>query len=157
MSFRRLQWLFPIAVSLHNLEEAIAYPDFVSLHSKDLKWTIEPSTFGFAVLVLTVAAWIVTYYSWREGSQSLAAYLVFGYAAAMLLNVAVPHVPLAAWFAGYTPGLLTAVTLNLPCMSFLLVRALGEDYVTGKKAAAVSGAVIGGIAALILLLSLTPR
>lgn len=113
---------------------------------------MEPSAFWFGLGILTLAAWIVTYRSWRAGPQSLAAHLVFGYAAAMLLNVAIPHVPLAIWFAGYTPGLTTAVAVNLPCMTLLLARALGEHYVCRRKAAGASAAVAVGIAALIGLL-----
>jgi hypothetical protein len=32
----------------------------------------------------------------------------------MLVNVIVPHVPLAIWSGGYAPGVVTAVLLNLP-------------------------------------------
>jgi hypothetical protein len=133
------------------LEEALAYPHFLAVHASGLRWTIETSAFWFAVSVLTLAAWIVTYFSWRDGAQSFSAYLVFGYAVVMLVNVAVPHVPLAVWFRGYTPGLITAVTVNLPCIAFLLARALGERYVSRKKATKVSAVVMLGISTSIML------
>lgn len=154
MSFRRLQWLFPVTVTLHNAEEAITYPIFLATYSGELKWAIEPSIFVWALIGLTIAAWIVTYLSWRNGPRSLAAHLTFGYAAAMLVNVFAPHVPLAIWLRGYTPGLFTAVAVNLPCLPFLLVCARSEDYVAPRKAAVASIAAVIGGAALAGVLSL---
>ena len=144
-----------MTVTLHNAEEAIAYPMFVAKQSGNLKWAIEPSIFAAALIGLTIAAWIVTYLSWRNGPRSLAAHVIFGYAAAMLVNVFAPHVPLAIWFRGYTPGLFTAVAVNLPCLPFLLVCARSEDYVASRKAAAASIATVIGGAALAGVLSLT--
>jgi hypothetical protein len=75
----------------------------------------------------------------------------------MLLNVAAPHVPLAIWYAGYTPGLLTAVAVNLPFLPMLLARARSERYVAPNKAIAFSvAAAIGGIV-LVTLLSFLSR
>jgi hypothetical protein len=61
--YRRQQWLFPIAVTLHNAEEALTYAAFRASHSSELQWAIEPSIFVRALIVLTLAAWIVIYLS----------------------------------------------------------------------------------------------
>jgi hypothetical protein len=47
----------------------------------------------------------------------------------MLLNVFVPHIPARVWFRSYTPGVVTAVMINLPVMGYLAMRALGERKV----------------------------
>ena len=47
-------------------------------------------------------------------------------AATMLVNVAVPHVPAALLVRGYTPGLVTAVTVVLPVTSRYLLQAHGD-------------------------------
>ena len=47
----------------------------------------------------------------------------------MLVNVFVPHLPAALWFRSYAPGVVTAVLVNLPLMSYLAVRALREQWV----------------------------
>src|ERR1022692_2471925 len=106
ISFRQLQWLFPIAITTHNLEEAIWLPGFVAAHGSELPWTVEPAEFRFALAVLTAAAWIVTYLNWRTGPQSVWAYLLFGYIVAMLVNVVVPHIPAAIIFRAYVPGVI---------------------------------------------------
>lgn len=149
MPLHKLQWFFPIAVTLHNCEEAIWMPKWVSRHAAQLPLQL-PGTkeLRFALVVLTLAAFAVTYLSDRKGEQSIGAYLMFGYVVAMLVNVFVPHVPATLVFRSYTPGVVTAVLINLPLMSILLFRAVRERWVSGLKAVAFAVVVplaIGGV------------
>jgi hypothetical protein len=135
MAFEKLQWLFPIVVTLHNGEEAIWMPGWDLRHAARLP--LHPPgaiKIRIALLVLTVAAFAVTYLSSRKGPGSLWAYLLFGSIVTMLLNVFVPHVPAALIFRGYAPGVVTAVLINLPLMGYLALRAVRERWVRGGKA-----------------------
>lgn len=132
--FRRLQWIFPVVVTLHNLEEGILLPAFIATHADQLPWAVRSGEFRLALVVLTVAAWVVTYLSWRTGKQTLWAYLEFGYMVAMLVNVFVPHIPSVFVFRRYVPGVVTAVVLNLPVLTVLATKAVREGYVAGRKA-----------------------
>ena len=137
MEFRQLQWLFPIAVTLHNSEEAIWMPSWTHEHAAQLP--VNPPgavEIRLALFMLTLAAFLLTYLSTRKGPRSLWAYLLFGYIVAMLANVFVPHLPASLWFRGYTPGLVTALLINLPIMSFLALRAVRDGWVFGTKAIA---------------------
>jgi len=87
-----------------------------------------------ALVVATLAAFLVTYLSVRGGKQSVWAYLTFGYIVAMLANVFIPHVPASIVLHSYTPGLATALVVNLPLMSWLAARAVREQWVGGWKA-----------------------
>lgn len=151
MNFGRLQWLFPFAVTVHNAEEAIWMPSWDARHAADLP-VQPPGAFAFriALVVLTVAACVITHLSARRGRQSVWSYLVFGYIVTMLANVVVPHVPAAIVFRGYVPGVATAVLINLPLMSFLVVRAVSDGWVSGWKAVAVGTGVPLGIGGSIL-------
>jgi Protein of unknown function with HXXEE motif len=134
MTFRKLQWLFPIAVTLHNAEEAIWMPRWSAGHAAQLP--VHPpgaAEITAALVVFTAAAFAVTYLSTRRGPESIWAYLIFGYIVAMLANVFVPHVPAAMVFHGYAPGVVTAVLINLPVMSILLICMLHEGWVHGWK------------------------
>lgn len=150
MTFDRMQWLFPIAVALHNGEEAVWMPGWVERHVGWLPANPPPGAMKIriALLLLTVAAFVVTWLSARRGPQSVWAYLTFGYIVAMLVNVLVPHVPAAIWFRGYAPGVATAVVVNLPLMSWLAWRAVHDRWVSGWKAAAFGVGVpaIAGVA-----------
>jgi hypothetical protein len=136
MQFQRLQWLFPIAVTLHNSEEAFCMPNWVSVHSSQLPFHPGAAKIRSGLLLLTFAAFVVTYGSAQKGKRSVWAYLLFGSAAAMLGNVFIPHVPATLVFGEYTPGVVTAVLINLPVMSILLFMAVREQWVSGMKAVA---------------------
>ena len=66
MQFQRMQWLSPIAVTLHNSEEAVYMAKWVSVHSGQLP--LHPATvkIRFALLLLALAAFAVTYLSAAE-------------------------------------------------------------------------------------------
>ncbi len=156
MSFQNLLWLFPVAVTLHNAEEAIWLPGW---SKRTVLWRtpVSPGTFRFAVVVLTILAFAVTGLSASSGKQSVWTYLAFGYMAAMLANVLIPHLVLTAALRSYMPGVATAVALNLPVLSWLVVLALREGYVSGWKAAAYSAGVAGVLLASIPILFKTGR
>lgn len=135
MTFRTVQWLFPIAVTLHNTEEAIWMPRTAG---QAMQLPVRPpgaAEIWVALAVFTVAAFAVTYVNAHRGPESIWAYLTFGYIVAMLANVFVPHLPAAILFRGYAPGVVTAVLINLPVMSFLTFRMLREGWVHGWKVA----------------------
>jgi hypothetical protein len=148
MDFRNLEWLFPVVITLHNAEEAIWFPGW----SKGAgRWyaSFAPSVARFGVTVLTVLAFVVTWLSARSGRQTVWTYLAFGYMVAMLANV-IPHIAASVATRSYTPGVVTAVVLNMPVLSLLVVLALRNGYVSGWMAVAYSIAVPG------LLLLLIP-
>jgi len=154
MSFPRLIWLFPVVTALHNLEEAIWFPAWAR---RTGRWhaRFTPGAFRFAVLVLTVLAFAVTGMSVRSGRQSVWTYLAFGYAAAMLANAFIPHIAVAITRHAYMPGFWTALLLNVPVLSWLVVLAIKQGYVSADRAAAyaagVAAALLASIPALFYL------
>jgi hypothetical protein len=68
---------------------------------------------------------------------------------AMLANVLIPHISLTLALRRYMPGVVTAVALNLPSLSLLVLFAVRQGYVSGWKAAEYSIGVSG-----LLLLSI---
>lgn len=137
MKFETVRWLFPIAVTLHNLEEAIWFPAW-SKAASGWHQPVEVSEFWFAVTILTALAYLVTGLSIRLGRNSWATYLLVGYAFAMLLNVLIPHVLATVLLHQYMPGLATALLFNLPIMSSILYLAIRDGFVTWKKSLFVS-------------------
>jgi hypothetical protein len=85
--------------------------------------------FRSAVIVLTLLAMVSAWLGTVEGKASLSAYLVAGYAFAILLNVFVPHAAVSVVFRTYMQGTATAVLLNLPVTIGLVTRAFREHYI----------------------------
>jgi Protein of unknown function with HXXEE motif len=134
ISFGKMQWLFPIAVTLHNGEEAICMPQWISAHSGLLPLHPGRGSIWVGLLLLTLAAFAVTILSAQKGEQSTWAYLLFGYVAAMFINVFLPHIPATLVYGEYTPGVVTAGLINFPIMSILLFKAVRDQWVSGIKA-----------------------
>ena len=148
MNFQSLQWLFPIVVTLHNAEEAIWFPEWTQ---RVRRWPapVTPGVFRFAVTVFTILAFAVTWLSARSGRQTVWTYLAFGYMVGVLANALIPHIAVTVAMRSYMPGVATAVALNLPALTLLVVLALSEGYVSGWKAIVYSAGVSG-----LLLLSI---
>ena len=151
MDFVTLVWLFALAITLHNLEEALLLPAWSQTAGK---WhhPVGAQEFRFAVAVLTVLAYIAAVMAAVGGKESMGAYLLAGYALAMLLNVLFPHVIATVVMRRYAPGTLTALLLNFPVTVLLLHQSLLEGYVQLYRLTWAGPLVVAGIMAAIPLL-----
>ncbi|NNF99412.1 MAG: HXXEE domain-containing protein [Desulfobacteraceae bacterium] len=128
MDFDLLIWLFCIAITLHNLEEAIWLPGWSNV-SKRFHRPVDKVEFRFAVAVLTLMAYVIAFFSMTGGKGGIGAYLICGYALAMLLNVVFPHIPATLILRRYAPGTATAMLLNLPVSLMLLHKGIEEGFI----------------------------
>ena len=128
MTFVQSAWLFATVTALHNLEEAIWLPEW-SRNAGRWHHAVERDEFRFAVIVLTLLAVLSVVLAIHQGKESLGAYLVTGYALAMLLNVLLPHVVASLVMRRYMPGTATAVLLNLPVTLCVLNLGLREGHI----------------------------
>jgi hypothetical protein len=149
VNFAMLQWLFPVVIALHNLEEAVWLPGWAN-RTGFWRTPASPRAFRFVLALLTALALAVTWLSARSGAQTFWTYLMFGCVVAALANAVFPHLALSISRRSYMPGTATAVALNLPVLSFLVAAALSERQVSGWKSAAYAI----GVPALLLLLLL---
>jgi hypothetical protein len=117
-------WLFPLATLLHNLEEAIWLPAW-SQRGSHLHPPVEPFQFRFAVTTLSLLAVALTYLASTGGRRSLELYAA--YSGAMLANIVFPHVLQSVLERAYTPGIATALAVNLPANGYLLWRIVIRD------------------------------
>jgi len=125
---RRPALLLAAAFAAHNLEEGLAFPamrDAVAAraHELGIPWWSPPDTATtVALLVLTVVAGAAMLWAARARPSDTKRTAVRALAWVMLANVLLPHVPAAFALGGYTPGLATAVAVNLP-LSLWALRA----------------------------------
>lgn len=140
MRFVTLQWLFPVVITLHNLEEALWLPGSAN-RTGFWRPPASPRTFRFVAAVLTALALAVTWLSSRSGAQTFWTYLMFGYVVATLGNAVFPHLAVSISRRSYMPGTATAVALNLPVLSLLMASAFSERQVSGWKSVAYAARV----------------
>lgn len=151
MGFVWLAWLFVLVVALHNLEEAIWLPAWSQAAGR-WHYSVGNSEFRFAVVVLTLLAAGAAGLATLQGKGGLGAYLVTGYALAMLLNVLFPHLLATLVLRRYVPGTATAVLLNMPVTIALLESSIREGYIELHAFAIYGSLVVVGIVSSIPLL-----
>lgn len=120
-------WLFPIAFTVHNVEEAIWLPAF-SQHAGRFHPRVEPAEFLFALVPITLLGWLVTGAFALYGAQSWAGYLFFAFNMGMAVNVVFPHLAATVVLRRYCPGLATGMVLLLPSTVYLLLLGYTGRY-----------------------------
>ena len=131
--FRVLLWLVPVFLTLHNLEEA----PFMESWSKHLPLKVHPvvSTRQFvaAVTFLTIAGFLLTYASLEWFPPSMGYLLILEMQAILFVNAFVPHLVTTIRFRLYSPGVITALLLNVPFCVYLFQRALAEGILNWSQ------------------------
>ena len=123
MTFSGLAWLFALAVTLHNLEEALWLPAWSKTAGR---WhvAVGAAEFRFAVIALTLFGYICV--GLAVAGSRLGACLVGGYALAMAFNAVIPHGLATLVMRRYMPGTATAILFLLPTALLLLRSAFDE-------------------------------
>ena len=132
----RVFWLVPLCMTAHSLEEAL----FMRAALPAVNAVLTASPVGFlvpvnypqfliALGVVTVIPYLVVALGALRCVSRLAVKLLVLVQTTMLLNV-VFHVGAALALRDYTPGLLTALGLNLPFSIWLLRRAMRDKWIT---------------------------
>ena len=117
-------WLFfPIAITLHNLEEAIWLPAWTK-HAKQFHKPMEANVFYFAVIFVTILAYLSTFLAVAFPSSWLWKYIFHGFLGAMILNTIFPHLVSTIILRRYSPGLITGLFLLLPINSIILYQSV---------------------------------
>ena len=139
MSRSSILWLIPAFLLLHNAEEAIAFrrylPQIVERLSRWSPGMIIHISYLQMLLALTLATLIpLALVAWavRRPDQTCALWFALLVQAVVLLNV-FSHLAAALFvMRGYSPGLLTAVLINLPFSLYLLRRAASEQWLSHR-------------------------
>jgi len=146
---------FALVIGLHNAEEWLTFP----LHPES--WTAAQRHFGLALAppdwaqfelalgLATVLPWALLAWIGSGRANAARAFVLTGMTSAILANVMVPHIPLTLLERGYTPGIASAVLINLPFCLWVLARTRhgGTLGANGWRIA-----VLGGLLCLPLVL-----
>lgn len=161
MASRRVLWLVPVLLAVHNAEEALFFPRYSPFVLARLPagWqaVAAPLTTGqvwSALAIVTVAAFAGVGWAQARPESRLALWLVLLIQAAVLVNAFWHAAVAVTLFGGYAPGLVTALLFNLPFSVYLLQRAATERWVDrGALWALLPGAILlhGPLLAILML------
>jgi len=114
MYYIEAEIIFLICFTLHNIEEAVWLPEW-SKYAGRFHPQTGKNEFKFAVTVVTLSGYLITYAFWKWGSSNeIIRYLYLGFVMMMCFNAVFPHLTAAVVLKKYAPGLLTGIFLNLP-------------------------------------------
>jgi hypothetical protein len=160
LSFRALTFVGAVVVALHNTEEAVAMPTWLATRGPGLAARVGipqeaiPTIdhLYMALVLVTVIPSLVFLAGGVRPTNPLALYGCVAVSAILFLN-ALSHMLLASLLWSYTPGVVTAVAVNLPYTTTFLRRSLAEGYAVQPhfRRAFVAGAVLYPITLLLLV------
>lgn len=144
-----LLWALPVAVAVHNLEEALWLPGWSRERAKRWRPPADAWEFRFAVTVITLAVFLLAALTQIAGWSSIWHYLLAAYALGQSLNIFVPHLVASIAYRTVIPGLRSGVLLVLPTAALFLYRSFVESRLELDRFLPVVTVVI-----MLLLLSL---
>ncbi len=137
MEYRKALWLAPLLLVIHNIEEYLTMPTFISRHGQDLpafignSLAISSEQFSIALMIVTLLAFLFTFLGSIGEANGICIFLAITTQAVLLIN-AVQHIVASIWLRNYIPGVLSSIVLYLPLLSYSILRALKEGYVSKK-------------------------
>lgn len=146
---RNYALFFCLALTLHNVEEALWLPNW-SKNSSSFQKPVTSSEFHFAVLIITILAYLVSFLYVHFPKSKIAKRIFIGFLGSMIFNAFFPHLIAAVSMKTYAPGLGTAFFLNIPINTIILYRLYKGKSITLKEI------ILATIVVGIFLLALIP-
>jgi hypothetical protein len=153
LSRRTLVWMIPIALTLHNVEEALAFrrmwPRLGAILPEPfarVEGHLPLQAMLQALAALSVLGFVLAAFVAVRPQEKSGWWLLLALEVALAIN-AVAHVASALFlFHGYAPGLITALVLNAPLAVYCLGRGRKDRWVSERawRAAFVGGVVLHG-------------
>ncbi|MFC4322450.1 HXXEE domain-containing protein [Litchfieldia salsa] len=140
---------FCIAITLHNIEEAILLPKW-SQQSSRFQKTVTSGEFRFAVIIITLLAYLSACSYLYIPESNFTRWGFIGFLGSMIFNAFFPHLLATVLMKKYAPGLVTGLLLNLPINSFIIYQMFAENLIVWKELI-LSTLIVG-----IILLALIP-
>ncbi|GIN87122.1 hypothetical protein J6TS2_35080 [Heyndrickxia sporothermodurans] len=130
--YEYLMIFFCLAITLHNLEEALWLPAWSQQPSRFQK-KVAANEFHFAVIVITGLAYLATFSYLYFPMSNVVEWIFIGFVGSMIVNAIFPHLIATIVMKKYAPGLLTGIILNIPINSLILYKLYVIDLISLKE------------------------
>ncbi len=130
-------WLIPIFLSIHNCEEALTMPQWLTVHLPKLQSAIplfsylhfSSTQLYLSLLLVTIIPFALTFICLRGTFTNIKVFLLLTLQSIIFWNALVPHIIGLFVLRTYNPGAVTAVTLNVPFSLYLLKEIVAEKLI----------------------------
>ncbi len=140
--------LFPLILTLHNIEESLWFVRWANSFKKNSRAMNKDGSI-FATILTTSLAYLITLCFVFLPEVSVFKYLYFGFIGVMMFNVIFPHLALTIQFKKYCPGLITGMLLLMPIGSLIIIYSINKEIIS--YLGLVIATVIVGLISLIIL------
>lgn len=140
---------FCFAITLHNLAETLWLPQW-SKHASKFHRPVSSNEFNFAVVFITILAYLSTFLFFYFPEVSLTKWIFTGFLGSMIVNAIFPHLVATILMKKYAPGLMTGVLLNVPINSLIIYQMFIQNLISWK------GLILSTIVVGCVLLALIP-
>lgn len=123
---------FCLAITLHNLEEALWLPQWSQIGSS-FQNPVSQNEFHFAVLIITALAYLVSFLTLCFPKSKIIKWAYIGFLGSMIFNAFFPHLIVTLLMKTYAPGLLTAFLLNVPINTVILYKLHKQNFIQVKE------------------------
>jgi hypothetical protein len=137
LSRRTVVWLVPILLTLHNAEEALAFPAYMRRMRTllpepfaSLEASLSYSTILAALTVLSALAFLIALVAAARPKSQGTLWALLVLEAAVGVNVIAHLLSAVIVFHGYGPGLATALMINAPFAIYCFRRAKREQWLS---------------------------
>jgi len=146
--FIYLIYIFPLAVTLHNIEEALWLPKWSGIAKRYHK-PVNKNEFHFALICVTVLVYLASFLYLIFYDLEIFRYIYFGFIGMMIINAVFPHLVATIVLKRYAPGVVTGLLINIPCFSFLIVLGIDGNIISLVEVI-ISTVIVGGLMLILL-------
>ncbi|MEI7906606.1 MAG: HXXEE domain-containing protein [Bacteroidota bacterium] len=147
---KRLWWYIPVVLAIHNCEEALTMPQWMSVHLWELRekvWLMDelqfsPKQLYLSLILVTVVPFLLTYFCRRGVPSQRKNSVLLTLQSIIFWNAFMPHIGGVFVLGMYNPGVVTALACNLPFSVYLFNRVRQEGTVTD---AVLRNCIIAGL------------
>lgn len=139
-SLKKILWLIPVLLAVHNLEEALTMPQWMEANLWKVRETVPvfnllhfptPQLYLSLVLV-TVVPFILAFFCLRGELSRTKRNILLTLQCIIFWNALVPHVSGVVVLQMYNPGTATALFINLPFSLYLFSVSVKRGMITKR-------------------------
>jgi len=135
--FSTLLKILLLLVVLHNIEEALTMPDWISQHSQKIvqqlnihiQLNFSPLQFYFSLVFATIIPILVVVFCSNFVKKSKKIHIIILTQSILFLNSIIPHLLAVIMLFGYFPGAITSIVLTIPFSIYFFYKAIEEELV----------------------------
>jgi len=143
ISFKQLVWLFFVVFFIHNIEEFLSFPSWLEENisaiplflSSKIALVFHYNFIFFIAIALSLATLLplfICIWANKTKNKQITIFLLLTIAWVMMLN-AFQHIFNTLIMNEYTPGLITALLINLPFSIYFILRLKKEKAISKMK------------------------